>query len=144
MGRDEIWTIVAEAYAVHFLLFQCGLTADDVFVSTEPVANAPSRLPYANVIARKNGQEFLMWIAPLPGRHDRRAFRKAWTEFSRRQPQIDKSGLDLVVVASKAYTQYPDIRQVLIDKGLVGEEAGLGLLDVWRTTFLPKPGEAPS
>lgn len=135
MTRDEAWRIVAEAYAVHFILFACDLSPDDVFVSTDRVVNAPTTDRYASVIARRSGQQFLMWIAPLPTRQDVRAFRKAWRIFSVKQPKMPKAELDLVVCTSDAYRQLPAIRDGLIAKGLATQASGTNVLEAWRATF---------
>jgi hypothetical protein len=152
--NEEIWTVVAEAYVVHFMMFGCGLAADDVFVGVEPVAGAPTVDPYAFVVARRGGardQQFLFWIAPLPTRRDDEDFRKAWTLFSHRQPTISRADLDLLVVRSQAYQHFPELRQGLIKKGLIAESAGLDMLEAWmamRTLSLPLEegltGEVPS
>lgn len=140
MTPDDLRAIVNETYVVHFMMFGCGLTADDVFVSVEPIENAPLGCPYAVVIARKNGQQFVLWVAPLPRRSDARRFRRAWLKFARAQPTMPRSQLDLIVVCSKGYANYPLVRQGLIDKGLVGPDAGQTLLEAWSEAFKPAAG----
>lgn len=131
MTNEAIWTVVAEAYVVHFMMFNCGLEPDDVFVGADRIVNAPTGDPYAFVSARKNGKEFLFWIAPLPLLEDAKEFRKAWLDFCRRQPQLDVLELDELVVRSQAYRQFPKLRQGLIDKGLIDESAGTDALAAW-------------
>lgn len=135
MSQDALWNVVAEAYAVHSLMFGCGLSPDEVFVLTDRIENAPTPHRYASVMAVRGDKQFLMWIAPLPCRRDVKAFQKTWRFFSKRQPKIDKSGLDVVLAQSDAFRQFPELRRGLIAKGLVAEDAGHDLLGIWSLAF---------
>lgn len=142
--RDAIWKVVAEVYAVHSMMFGCGLTPSEVFVATDRVSNAPTTHRYASVIAIRGVEQFLMWVAPLVTRQDVKAFQKTWRFFAKRQPKIDKSGLDIVLARSEAFRQFPELRLGLIRKGLIGEDAGRELLAIWSSAFELAPQGAPS
>lgn len=144
MTSADIELAVRATYAVHVIMFGCGLEPDEVEVTICRVQNAPTNDPYVTVIARRGDLQYVAWLAPLPRTEDIRAFRKAWLSFANRQSTTPRAELDRIVHRSQAYLQLPEIVMGLIDKGIVPPGSGSDMLDEWNREFRPKPGEKPS
>lgn len=127
MKPEAMDEIVRETYAVHYVLWNLGIEPDDIFVSIHRVANAPLPFPYANVMVKRDGREWNMWIAPLRTDAIVRQFEAAWHEFSLRQPSLSQTERDQIIAGCGSLHQVESIRATLEQKGFRTSAWGAGV-----------------
>lgn len=116
LSSQQVQQVVRETYAVHFLLMNLGFDPDDIFVGNLNLSNAQPPGVHACVKLVAQEKEFIYWIVRVCPADERR-FERAWREFARNQPKMDKGVLDRIVVASQVYAQAEEIVRKLLEKG---------------------------
>lgn len=111
--------LIVDTYAVHFVLWNLGVTPDEIFVQAALIANAPKPGVHATVTVKRAGKSWVMWLDRLEGNPEILQFEAAWRDFASRQPELSEDAKDALVARSRAIGQMEEIRQGLLAKGIL-------------------------
>ena len=108
--------IIRETYATHCILTNVGFEPDQIYVATQPVANARRPGLYATVTLKRGKHQFVLTLCPVT---DAEAvlYLEAWRAFALAKPSKSRDELDAILLGSSVYAQRADLVTALVSKG---------------------------
>lgn len=120
ISDTELQRLHEETYAAHFILWNVGVSPDEIFVFVSPVINIEPPARHLCIQIRRGCLQFALPVGPPLEETDHHRVLRGWLRFARQAKVLRKKNrllLDRMVQGSLMFAKRMDLLTAMLAKG---------------------------